>query len=111
MWPKISRYDSYCVLFGYTFHNSLQPIRTRAASGRSIARQFGIEIQVLDRNATKELIPWHVIHFRGQLEGHLFNQPHRQRLYIAHSWGYLNYNLTAFVELSGKNRSSLGWKL
>lgn len=39
-----------------TPHTSLQPIRTR-----SVACRVWIETRVLDRNATKELIPWHAI--------------------------------------------------
>ena len=76
--------------------DELPEIRTNTAGGRAFARCSTLEVRVLTRDTTKEIIPWHTVKcnfydnisrriFRGALETNWFvcNHPHRQRLYVA----------------------------
>jgi hypothetical protein len=76
--------------------HGLVSIPTNTAAGKGRAHKARIRVQVLTRDATQILIPWHSVFcscygsiayriFRGTLESTLFlcNHPHQDRLYVA----------------------------
>lgn len=80
----------------------LPTVFSMTPSGSSSSRRTSLEVRVLSRDATKVLIPWHLVTCKGypnigarilrqSLEDSCFvcSHPHLQRLYVAYSKGQL----------------------
>lgn len=103
-------YDSGCSRMALSLSNAQSflrpnavqnlPIRTsQTASGPAQSYRVTFQVRHLSRDGQKELVHWHPVRcncyrnssnlriFRGTLERDMFmaNQPHLQRLYVAHT--------------------------